>query len=69
MTVEEKTAAKTPARESNILYSVNRAINGAMERAFEALGRLVGRCPVLVILGMCTPSISWCHSAGSKACK
>ena len=53
MVVEDKPAAVKPASGSNILYTVNRAINGTMERAFEALGRLVGRFPVLVIVGTC----------------
>lgn len=43
---------KQPARSQNFVTNVNNAINGALERMFEALGRLVGRRPVVVIVGV-----------------
>lgn len=45
------------AARGNFLETINRAINGTMERIFEALGRLIGRRPVMVIIGTSLPNI------------
>lgn len=34
-----------------VLECINRVVNGTLERIFEALGRFIGRRPVLVIVG------------------
>lgn len=49
----EKSSGSGPATMvANGLYTFNNAINGVLERVFESLGRLVGRRPILVIIGM-----------------
>ena len=49
----ERSGSSGPATMvANGLYTFNNAINGVLERAFESLGRLVGRRPILIIIGM-----------------
>ena len=42
--------AKAAPQRSGCLASVNKAINGTIERAFQHLGRFIGRWPWLVIV-------------------
>ena len=49
-------ANKGPQKRGGFLDTINRAINGTLERVFESLGRLIGARPVIVIVR--TSSIS-----------
>lgn len=43
--------ATVGTKRTGFLNTINRAINGTLERIFESLGRLIAARPVLVIIG------------------
>lgn len=46
---DTKPAKSTNGREG-CLSGINRAINGTFERIFDALGRFIGRRPIVVLI-------------------
>lgn len=50
MAAVESTESTKKAPRTSFLDKINRAINGRLERMFEALGRLIGARPIVVII-------------------
>ena len=67
-TVSPADADKAPQKRGGFLDTINRAINGTLERIFEYLGRLVGARPVVVIIRASLQQISCLRIHSHLAC-
>lgn len=62
MSVQPDEDKLKPAPKTSVVGKINKAINGTLERAFNALGQFIARRPVLVIVGVISIFLCTVHS-------